>query len=88
MKRDWIAWLKAAGIRAAKTFCQVLATLIGSTLINIVDIDWRTCLGMAATSAVLSLLMSVAGLPEVDGVIPAQTLFNEDPERGDDHEAD
>ena len=60
------AWFKAAGIRALKTFCQGLATLIGSNAINIVDIDWLTILGISATMAVVSLLTSVAGLPEVE----------------------
>lgn len=59
-------WWKAAGIRALKTFCQGLATLIGSNAVSITDIDWITILGISATMAVVSLLTSVAGLPEVE----------------------
>lgn len=60
-------WWKAAGIRALKTFCQGLAALIGSNMINIVEIDWPEVLGIAATMALASILTSiVAGLPEVD----------------------
>lgn len=59
-------WWKCAGIRALKTFCQGLITLIGSDMVSIVDIDWKTAIGMAATMALVSLLTSVAGLPEVD----------------------
>ena len=60
------AWWRAAGIRALKTFCQALAALIGTNAVNIVELDWLTMFGIAATSAVLSLLTSVAGLPEVE----------------------
>ena len=59
-------WIKAAGIRALKTFCQGLATMIGAKQVNIVSLDWPTMLGMAATMAVVSLLTSAAGIPEVD----------------------
>jgi hypothetical protein len=59
-------WAYAAAIRALKTFAQGLITLIGSDYINIVDIDWPTALGMAATMALISILTSMAGLPEVD----------------------
>ena len=59
-------WIKAAGIRALKTFCQGLATMIGAQQVNIISLDWPTMLGMAATMAVVSLLTSAAGIPEVD----------------------
>lgn len=58
-------WIVAAGIRAIKTFCQVAVTLIGTDYINIIDVDWVTVVGMSATAAVLSLLTSIAGLPEL-----------------------
>lgn len=59
-------WIKAAGIRALKTFCQGLVTLIGSDMINIVELDWPKMLGISATMAAVSILTSIAGLPEVD----------------------
>ena len=59
-------WIKAAGIRALKTFCQGLVTLIGSDMINIVELDWPMMLGISATMAEVSILTSIAGLPEVD----------------------
>ena len=65
-KEYWVSWAKAAGIRSLKTFCQGLVTLIGSSVVNIVDLDWVTMIGMAATMAVVSLLTSIAGLPEVE----------------------
>lgn len=58
---------KSALIRALRTFCQSLVTLIGTDAINIVNIDWLTIIGISATTAVMSLLTSIAtGLPESD----------------------
>lgn len=61
-------WLKASLIRALKTFCQGLVTMIGADYISIVDLDWVKMLGMAATMALVSILTSIAGLPEVPKV--------------------
>lgn len=61
-------WFYRAGIRALKTFCQGCVTLIGADYINIMDIDWPVILGTAATMGVLSLLTSIAGLPEIEKV--------------------
>lgn len=57
-------WLRAAGIRAAKTVAQTAAAIIGVGA-TIGDIDWVTVCSAAAVSGILSLLTSVAGLPEV-----------------------
>ena len=59
-------WFCAALVRSVRTFSQALVTLIGSDMINIVDLDWVKMLGIAATMAVVSLLTSIAGLPEVE----------------------
>lgn len=59
-------WICAAGIRAIKTFCQGMVALIGADYINIIDIDWPYIIGTSATMALLSLLTSIAGLPELD----------------------
>lgn len=65
---NWKEWLRATLIRMLRTFCQGLATLIGTDMISIVDLNWPQMLGISATMALLSLLTSVAGLPEVDDV--------------------
>ncbi|MBR2743450.1 MAG: hypothetical protein IKD89_07660 [Clostridia bacterium] len=59
-----IKWWKAAGVRAAKTFCQCAAAMIGTAAV-LNEVDWRSALSAAALAAVLSLCTSVAGLPEV-----------------------
>lgn len=61
--RNWLNWLKCAGIRALKTFAQSLIAVfaVGSTVL---DVNWETALATAGTAALLSVLTSVAGLPE------------------------
>lgn len=61
-KKFW----KAAGVRAIKTFAQTLVALIGTTAVSITALDWAQILGVGATAAVLSILTSLAGLPEVE----------------------
>lgn len=63
--RDWKTWLKAALVRAVKTMCQSALALI-PVAITIVDVDWVTVAGTSALAGVVSLITSVAGLPEVD----------------------
>lgn len=67
MKKNeyWINWSKAAAIRAAKTFAQTAVASI-PVAVSINEVQWMHVLGVAALAAVLSLLTSVAGLPEVD----------------------
>lgn len=61
-----MVWTKAAGVRAAKTFAQTLLAVIlmGDQMMSIVDVGWLDALGVAALASVLSILTSVAGLPE------------------------
>lgn len=60
-----MTWIHAAGVRAIKTFCQTAVSLI--TVGNMITtLNWVEILGISATSAVVSLLTSVAGLPEVE----------------------
>ena len=67
MKDNFLKWLKAAGIRAVKTFAQTAVALIGTEMVGFTDLDWLHIVSVAGVAAVLSLLTSVAGLPEVEG---------------------
>ncbi len=57
-------WWSAAGIRALKTLCQAAIAMIGAGAL-ITDIDWLTVASAAVVAGILSLLTSLAGLPEV-----------------------
>ncbi len=60
-------WLKAAGIRAVKTMAQNAVALIPAAA-TIGAVDWRVVLGTAALAGVASMLTSLAGLPELEGM--------------------
>lgn len=62
---DTKLWFKNAMIRCVKTMAQAAVTLIGSDMVNVVSLDWLTILGMCATMGLVSILTSVAGIPEV-----------------------
>jgi hypothetical protein len=65
IKNNTISWIKAAGIRAIKTFAQTMIATIGTTAI-MQDVDWAVVFSASALAALLSILTSIAGLPEVE----------------------
>lgn len=64
MKSNTKKWIKAAAIRALKTVAQTAIAVLGTSML-ISDVDWLTLLSASALSGLLSILTSVAGLPEV-----------------------
>lgn len=64
MKTNFKAWLKAAGIRALKTLAQTAVATIGTCAV-LSEVNWIMVASASALAAVLSLLTSVAGLPEI-----------------------
>ncbi len=62
--RDWRQWMKAAGVRAVKTMAQTAAATIGTSAV-LSQVDWVMTASAAVLAGALSLLTSVAGLPEL-----------------------
>lgn len=64
-KTYWNRWFKAAGMRAVKTVAQTAIATIGTSAI-MTEVNWVTVASAAALAGILSLLTSIAGLPEVE----------------------
>ena len=63
---DTQKWAKAAGIRALKTMAQTAVAVIGTGAV-ISAVDWKMVVSSAIVAGVVSMLTSVAGIPEVEG---------------------
>ena len=63
--RNWKNWIKAAGIRAIKTVAQTAVATIG-TAVALGDVNWLMVGSASVLAGILSLLTSVAGLPELE----------------------
>lgn len=64
---DMKQWAEAALVRAAKTAAQTAVALIGTGAVGFTDLDWVRIASVAGVAAVVSLLTSLAGIPEADG---------------------
>lgn len=63
--KNFKTWLKAAGVRAVKTVAQTGIAMIGTSVV-ISDVNWIAVVSASALAGALSVLTSVAGLPEVE----------------------
>ncbi len=64
MKNKWKKWIKCAGVRALKTVAQTAVATIGTSAV-MGDVNWAMVASASVLSGVLSLLTSVAGIPEI-----------------------
>lgn len=64
MIKNWKSWIKAASIRAIKTVSQTAIATIGTSAV-MGDVNWVMVASASALSGILSMLTSIAGLPEV-----------------------
>lgn len=62
--KNWKNWIKAAGVRAVKTVAQTAVATIGTAAV-MGDVNWVMVASASVLAGVLSMLTSVAGLPEV-----------------------
>lgn len=65
MSEKWKVWIRSALIRALKTLCQTAVGCIGAA-VALGDVNWPLTVSAAVLAAFVSILTSVAGLPEVD----------------------
>lgn len=63
--KNWKSWIRCAGVRALKTVAQTAAATIGTSAV-IAEVDWVMVVSASLLAGLLSLLTSVAGLPELE----------------------
>ena len=83
-------WIRAAGIRAIKTVAQTAVATIGTAAV-MQDVNWFMVLSASILAGILSILTSVAGIPEVGEVYvkdqePDEALYYEDDDEPEDDE--
>lgn len=64
MKEKFLKWIKAAGVRALKTVAQTAVATIGTAAV-FSSVDWKMTISASLLAGVISLLTSIAGLPEI-----------------------
>ena len=66
MKQKFLKWIKAAGIRAIKTVAETAIATIGTSAV-LSAVNWKIVISASLLSGLISLLISIKGLPELDG---------------------
>ena len=69
---DWKKWLKAALIRAIRTFAEAMLAYIGTGAVVLGDVNWLAALSAGAFGFVTAILIALAGLPEEEITKPPE----------------
>lgn len=80
-------WIKKAGVRAIKTVAQAAVAMIGTAAV-VQEVDWKMVAGAAVLAGILSLLTSLAGLPELDIESAGESLETTEDDMLDEEDAD
>lgn len=80
-------WTKKAGVRAVKTVAQAAVAMIGTAAV-MSEVDWKMVVSAAMLAGILSLLTSVAGLPELDAEPAGESLETTEDDLLDEEDAD
>ena len=67
---NWRKWLKAAGIRAVRTFAEAMLAYIGTGAVVLGDVNWIAALSAGGFGFVTAMLLALTGLPEVEKTDP------------------
>ena len=78
MKTDINKWVKAAMIRAVRTFAEAALAYIGTGALVIGDVNWLGVLSAGLMGAVTAILIALAGLPEVPKIDTRPDVWRED----------
>lgn len=70
-------WAIAAGVRAVKTVAQTAVATIGVSTV-MAEVDWAMIASASVLAGILSILTSIAGLPEVDGGEPLHEIVEQE----------
>lgn len=65
MKKNFLKWIKASGIRAVKTMAETALAIIGTNAMGVTEVDWLGVASACALSGVITLLTCVKGIPEL-----------------------
>lgn len=65
MSEKTVKWIKAAAVRCVKTICQTMVATIGTSAV-LSQVDWKMVVSSGLLAGILSILTSLAGLPEVE----------------------
>lgn len=66
--RNWKQWAHAAFVRCVKTVCQTAVGMLTGSTVGLLEADWVAVASVSAMAGIVSILTSVAGLPEVGNI--------------------